>query len=100
MSGGREEREREREGEGEEGREREREGEGEEGRGYNVILCLVKSGDQILYSGYFSGGKIFVEFVVERRTTKFLKQYCIVWHLLTYCDHEHFSMKWPKIHCS
>ena len=26
----------------------------------------------IPYSGYFSGGKIFVVFVVERRNTKFL----------------------------
>ena len=35
----------------------------------------------IPYSGYFSGGKIFVVFVAERRTTKFLptKRYCIVW---------------------
>ena len=34
----------------------------------------------ILYSGYFSGGKIFVVFVVERQTTNFLPttQYCIV----------------------
>ena len=35
---------------------------------------------ELPYSGYFSGGKIFVVFVVERRTTKFLltKQYRIV----------------------
>ena len=34
----------------------------------------------VLYSGYFSEGKIFVVFVVERQTTKFLptKQYRIV----------------------
>ena len=35
---------------------------------------------QIPYSKYFWGGKIFVVFVIERRTTKFspMKQYCIV----------------------
>ena len=55
------------------------------------------------YSGYFSGGKIFVVFVVERRTTKFLptKRYCIVPRCgLVYRDHEHFSTNCLKIHCS
>ena len=61
------------------------------------------------YSGYFSGGggggggKIFVVFVVERRTMKFLstKQYHIVLGCgLVYRDHEKFSTNWPKIHCS
>ena len=47
----------------------------------------------IPYSGYFSGGKIFVVFLVEKRTTKILpaKQYCIVLGCgLEYCDHENF----------
>ena len=42
---------------------------------------------KLLYSGYFSGGKIFV---VERRTMKFLpmKQYCLVPGCgLVYRDH-------------
>ena len=40
-----------------------------------------------MYSRYFSGGKIFVVFVVERQATKFLrmKQYRIVWLSHTYC---------------
>ena len=46
---------------------------------------------QIPYSGYFGGRKIFMVFVVERRTTNFLptKQYCIVWHSHTWssCDY-------------
>ena len=53
----------------------------------------------ILYSGYFSGGKIFVVFVVERQNTKFLptKQYRKVPGCgLVYCDHENFSTNWPK----
>ena len=46
------------------------------------------------YSGYFSGGKIFMVFVVERRTTKFLptKAYHIVSGCgLVFCGHENFS---------
>ena len=53
----------------------------------------------LLYSGYFLGGKIFFVFVVE----KFLPtiHYCIVPGCgSVYCDHENFSMNWPKIHCS
>ena len=57
----------------------------------------------IPYSGYFSGGKIFAVFVVERRTMKFspMKQYRIVPGCgLVYCDHKIFSTNWPKMHCS
>ena len=57
----------------------------------------------IPYSGYFSGSKILVVFVVERRTTKFLptKQYRNVPGCgLVYRDHENFSTNWPKIHSS
>ena len=44
-----------------------------------VVPCVKKMPDSswlgpgkyIPYSGYFSGDKIFVVFVVERRTTKF-----------------------------
>ena len=46
---------------------------------------------------------MFVVFVVERRTMKFLsmKHYRIVPGCgLVYCDHEYFSTNWPKIHCS
>ena len=32
----------------------------------------MNKGAHILYSGYFSGDKSFVVFVVEKRTTKFL----------------------------
>ena len=52
------------------------------------LQCLYTT---LLYSGYFSGGgggggEIFMVFVVERRTTKFLptKQCHIVWHSHTY----------------
>ena len=51
------------------------------------------------YSGYFSGGKSFLVFVVERRTTNFLptKQYRIVPGCgLVYRDHANFSTNWPK----
>ena len=57
----------------------------------------------LLYSGYFSGGQIFVAFIVERRTTKFLpkKWYRIVPGCgLVYHDHENFTTNWPKIYCS
>ena len=57
----------------------------------------------IPYSRYFSGGKIFVAFVVERQTTKFLpmKQYRIVPGCgLVYHNHVNFSTNWPKIYCS
>ena len=53
-------------------------------------------------AGIFQGGKIFVVFVVEKLTTKFLptKQYHIVPGCgLVYRDHKNFSTNWPKIHC-
>ena len=60
---------------------------------------------QVPYSGYFLRGKIFMVFVVERRTTKFVptKQYRIVpgCGLVVYTTTtKRFSMNWPKIHCS
>ena len=67
-------------------------------------LCM--SGEEIIiipYSGYYSGGKMFMVFVVERQTTKFLptKQYHIVPGCgLVYRDHKNISTNWPKIHCS
>ena len=54
----------------------------------------------IPYSGYFLGGKIFLVFMVERQTTKFLptKQYHnLLGCDLVYCDHENISTNWPKI---
>ena len=61
--------------------------------------------DYYRIAGILRGGgdKIFVIFVVERPTTKFLptKQYCIVLGCgLVYHDHENFSTNCPKIHCS
>ena len=38
----------------------------------NVVLTHDSLGPCIPYSGYFSRGNIFVVFVVERRTTKYL----------------------------
>ena len=68
-----------------------------------VCVCVCVSVRKLPYSGYFSGGNIFVVFVVERRTTKFLptKQYCIVLgYGLVDRDHENISTNWPKRHCS
>ena len=54
-------------------------------------------------AGIFPGGEIFVNFMVERRTTKYLpmKQYCIVPGCgLGYRNQENISTNWPKIQCS
>ena len=49
------------------------------------------------------GGKIFVVFMVERRTTKIFTHETVLQSTgcgLVYCAHENFSTNWPKIHCS
>jgi len=56
-----------------------------------------------IYSGYFSGGQVFVVFVVERQTTKFVPmQQCriVPGCGLVYHNNEYFSTNWPKLHCS
>ena len=68
-----------------------------------VRVSRPSTSNKIPYSGYFSGGKIFVVFMVERRSTKFvpMKQYRVVQGCgSVYRDHENFSTNWPKIHCS
>jgi len=67
------------------------------GNPWTDILYLAYTYAPMLHiRGYFSGGKIFVVFVVERRTTKFIptKEYRIVPECgLVYRDHERTGQK-------
>jgi len=68
----------------------------------NTAIALFEAlhAPQVLpYSGYFAGVKIFVVFVVETRTTKFLptKHRIVPGGGLEYRDHENCSTNLPKI---